>query len=217
MSWCLSAIGIRIRRSLVTTGCTWAASHSWRRGSVSMGHHDGPLSVSHESLWHACRPCFHQGILDGPDEFVRENGPRVHRARYRILPRSQHLLHLLADARVHHGIRLHKRLEEIAAKVERVRRADILHNRVQHVQSRKLLAGRGLGDLISILRTSMLEPKRRRRFVMGKGSRAKPTLRMCCCRTSAMARACSVFSRAMTVKLLISKRKFPDRSSSARR
>lgn len=48
-------------------------------------------------------------------------------------------------------------------------------------------------------------------------ARYLPTLRMCCCRTSAIASACSVFSRAIVVKLLISNRMLEERSSSARR
>lgn len=86
----------------------------------------------------------HKSVLNRPDQLRVEHGPCVKRSGHRLRPRLEHLLHPPPDIGVRHRVRFHIRLEEVPAEVEGIRGADILDDRVEHVQCGEFLIRCGL-------------------------------------------------------------------------
>lgn len=57
----------------------------------------------------------------------------VHRVGYGLLPCPQQAFHSLACALVHDQVGVHERSIHVATKVDGVRGADILDDRIEHV------------------------------------------------------------------------------------
>lgn len=79
-------------------------------------------------------PSFEQGSLNLPGCVMREDRPCFLRPRHWFFPGFQHLVQLPACLLVDQKICTHKGVEEIAAKEEGVRRANVLYHRIEYVQ-----------------------------------------------------------------------------------
>lgn len=186
------------------------ASHPRRRRCISAWRWDAGSRSSRYgcSLGHHGRSDLVESVLNRSDQIQRENRSRIHGSSNWLLPRPKHFLHALTGGRIHHRICLHEYLEDIATQIQGVWCPYILDDRVENIERWQLLCRGGLVEwlarvIMPILATILL--------------RLEPTLRMCFSSTSAITKACSVFSRAITVKLLISNRILELRSSSAKR
>lgn len=83
--------------------------------------------------------CFDECILDRPDDFGREYRPLVHGSGDGLLPGLEHALHGSPYVAVDQSVCFHVCAVQAASEVDRVRRADVLHNGVKDVQGRQLL------------------------------------------------------------------------------
>lgn len=58
----------------------------------------GPL------LWHRRSSSLHEGVLDGPNQLMREDWASIHGSRNGILPSLEHFFHLLPYVVIDNGI-----------------------------------------------------------------------------------------------------------------
>lgn len=189
MRWCRSAVP------------SWRSANSTASEDVLLG--SGLL------LLKRCSPCFDQSTLDTASNFWRKNGPGVEGTRNRLLPGFEHLIQLLARLRIDQCVGVHKGLIQIATQEQSVGRAYVLDNRIDYIQGGQLLSRRSLQSRLELV-SSQREttdglcvsscPTRPNRWYSESVS---PTVRMWFSNTREMAIACSVFSLAMTVRLLI--------------
>ena len=133
--------------------------------------------------------CFDQGVLDIASDLRRENRAGVEGSRHRFLPRLEHLIEFATSHRVDQRICVHKRLVHVPSEEEGVWGPDILDDRIDEIQRWQL-----------VLRWCLQKQLEDSTLHHPGGT---PTDRMWFSRTLAMAMACSVFSLAITVRLLI--------------
>lgn len=136
----LCTVGIRMRLVVEVIGGSVCTSHSrWRRG-FAVGRHPRSRPSRELSLRHHSRLCPHQGVFYRTDQVGREDGSRVHRSRNRLLPRLEHLFHPLACGIVDDRVGFHEGFKEVSAEIQRIWRANILHDRVEDVECGQFLA-----------------------------------------------------------------------------
>ena len=78
------------------------------------------------------------GAADGKDRSGRQ------RSRHRLTPGFQHFLELPSNVAIDLGVCVHVRLIEIATEIHGVRRANVLDDRIEHIQCRQLARWRSL-------------------------------------------------------------------------
>ncbi len=144
----------------------------------------------------------HQGVLDGPHVFEREDGLGRDGARHRFLPRLEHLVHLPPRAIVDLGVGAHEYRVELRAKIQGVGRGDVLDDRVEYVERGQCAGGRRLGA-VSLCSLSVAWGISTHTFLMWLAN------------ASEMAKPWLAFSRAMLVSVAISMRELTVRSSRA--
>jgi hypothetical protein len=140
----LAAISVLIHilwRRLELTGVVW-----WgRRIPIACRHgpswHIQRSAISGLQL-HRGRPCLDECILNSAGDFCGKNWSRIHRARYRFLPGLQHGFHAFSCLAIYKSVRVHECRKESPSKVNCVRGANVLHDRVEYIKCRQL-ASRG--------------------------------------------------------------------------
>ena len=135
-------------------------------------------------------------IFDVGGDVGREDGTGVHRLGHGLLPCSEQTLHGLASSLVDDQVCVHEGAVEVTSEVNRVGSADVLDNRVEDVESREL-PFRACLSCISYLHIDLCR-------VGHVSDVSELTVRMWFSSSLEIACACSVFSFAMTVKVLIS-------------
>lgn len=161
---------------------------AWRRSNSATVKH--LLLAPGLLLLESGGPRLDKRTLDTAGDFRSENGPGVQRPRNGLFPGLQHLIQLPPGLRVDQGVGVHKGLIHVATQEKSVGSAYILDDRVDYIQRRQLLSWGCLQNMI-------------RNWPKGLQMKVSPTVRMWFSNTREMAIACSVFSFAMTVKLLI--------------
>lgn len=134
---CTRWVGVRRRYEII--GSSACASHSWRRRGVAVGGNSRSWPSWELSLRHHRCLGLHQSVFYRANQVRGEDGSRVHRPSNWLLPRLEHFLHALSCRIINDSVGFHERFEEISAEIQRVWRANILHNRVEDVESGQLL------------------------------------------------------------------------------
>lgn len=83
--------------------------------------------------------CLDQGTLDVTSDVGREHRPRIQRARYRLLPRFQHLIQFATSLRIDQRICVHEGLIHVASQKQGVWSPNILDDGINYIQSGQLL------------------------------------------------------------------------------
>lgn len=105
----------------------------------------GPICTLRLSVWRSLTLQsgslrFEERILNRPHSIGRKYRPRIYRSRHALFPRLQHAFHVSPSITVNEGVGIHEYAVEIAAKVDCVRRANVLDYAIEHEEGREFSA-----------------------------------------------------------------------------